>query len=309
MNWLSGFIRRQGQLILSNDIYALFNVVMLVVFSYTGWLAASVIALVTLRKGLKTGGLLLVAACFTNFFMLKTAMTVNEAAIGSFFAFVPCYLAAGALCLTNSWRLVAGVLLLQVFLTMCLLHALLPEFIVQQYLTLREILTQLQVDNAFLKLDKSIDSAVQILLANYLVGVQAAGVVLASLGSLAIARYVQSKLYYPEGFKLEVRALRANKADLLLLIMPILAAKQHHLLAIDILPVILLFFCIAGLSLWFNFMAMKGLFLPMMLLSVVLGFFPYVMLPVCVLFGSLDTLFNFRVLLQNKVSKTIGEVK
>lgn len=309
MNWLSGLIRRQGQLILSNDIYALFNVVMLVVLPYTGWLAASVIALVTLRKGLKTGGLLLIAACFTNFFMLKSAMNVNEAAIGSFLSYAPCYLAAGALYLISSWRMVAAVLLLQVLLVMCFLHAWLPGFIVQQYLYLREMLSQLQLETTFSIFDKGTDRVAQTLLANYLVGVQAAGVVLASLVSLGIARYIQSMLYYPEGFKLEVSSLRAKKVDLLFLIVPILAARQHHLLAIDVLPLMLLFFCIAGLSLWFNCMALKGLFMPMLLLSVVLGFFPQVMLPVCVLFGSLDTLFNFRVLLQNKLSKAIREVK
>lgn len=296
-------------MMLSNDVYALFNIVMLVVFPYTGWLAASIIALVTLRKGFKTGGLLLVAACFTNFFMLKSTAGHNEAAIGSLLSYAPCYLAAGALYLTNSWRVVAGVLLLQVFLVMCLLHALLPEFIVQQYLYLREMLTQLQLDNTFLMLNKGTGSGTQTFFANYLVGVQAAGVVLASLVSLAFARYIQSKLYYPEGFKLEIRTLRAKKLDLLLLIVPILAAKQHYLLAIDVLPVMLLFFCIAGLSLWFTCMAVKSLFIPMLSLSVVLGFFPHVMLPVCVLFGSLDTLFNFRVLLQNKIGKTIREVK
>ena len=71
----------------------------------------------------------------------------------------------------------------------------------------------------------------------------------------------------------------------------------------------MLFFFIAGMSLWLDCMAKRGMFVPMLVLSIVLGFFPYVMLPVYVLFGSLDAVFNFRLYLQTRAGKAIGEVK
>lgn len=309
MAWLNGFIRKQGQLMLSNDFFALFNTVLLVILPYTGWLAASVVALVTLRKSLKIGGLLLVAAVFTNFMMLNTALSINGAIIGCLLSYVPCYLAACALRFSQSWRVVFGVLFLQVLLLMCLLHLLHPEFIMQQYVYLREMLTQLHFENTFFMLSKGANITEQTIFANYLVGIQAAGVALSSLISLAFARFIQAKLYYPEGFKQEMRMIRGMRSDLLVFIMVLLAAKQHYLIAIDVLPVIVVFFFIAGVSLWFDCMTTRGMFVPMLVLSVVLGVFPHVMLPILVLFGSLDVLVNFRLYLHNKADKTIGEVK
>lgn len=310
MTWFGGLIRRQGQLMLSNDIYALFNTVIFVLLPYTGWMAASVIALITLRKGLQNGGLLLVAAIFTQFFMLKTSLPVNAAIVGSILSYAPVYLAAGTLYLTQSWRMVACVLFLLVLSAMCLLQAIYPEFITQQYLYICEMLTQLQVGNAFLMLSKESSTTEQTIFANYLIGAQAAGIVLSSLISLAFARFIQSRLYYPEGFKIEMRGLRGMRIDLLLMVVTLFAARQHYLLAIDVLPIFLLFFFITGLSLWFNCLATKRSMLPPLLaVSVVLCFFPQIMLPVYVLFGSLDTLINFRLYLLKNTDKAIREVK
>jgi hypothetical protein len=116
-------------------------------------------------------------------------------------------------------------------------------------------------------------------------------------------------MFYPEGFKQEMRFLRAQKVDLLVFIVTLFAAKQHYLLAVDMLPVLMLFFIIVGLSLWFDCMAMRGMFIPMLVLSVGLGFFPQILLPVYVLIGLLDTLVNFRLYLSRQASKTIREVK
>lgn len=294
---------------LSNDYFALFNTVLLVLLPYTGWLAAGVIALVTLRKSLKIGGLLLVAAVFTDFMVLNTTLSMSGAITGCLLSYAPCYLAAVALRSSQSWRVVFVVLFLQTLLVMCLLQSMNSEFIMQQYVYLREMLTQLQFENTFFMLSKDASITEQTIFANYLVGVQAAGVALSSLISLAVARFVQSKLFYPEGFKQEMRTIRGMKSDLLLMLMVIIAAKQHYLIAIDVLPVIVIFFFIAGLSLWFDCMATRGMFIPMLVLSVILGAFPHVMLPVYVLFGSLDVLVNFRLYLHNKADKTIGEVK
>ena len=309
MSWLSGLIRKQGQLMLSNDIFALFNTVLLVIFPYTGWLAASVIALVTLRKDLKIGGMLLIAAVFTHFMMLNTELSVSGSIIGCLLSYVPCYLAAVALRVWQSWRVVFGVLFLQIVLVMCLVQAFHPEWIMQQYVYLREMLTQLNFEKTFFMLSKDTSISEQAIFANYLVGVQAAGVALSSLVSLVFARYIQSKLYYPEGFKQEMLSIRGTRIDLLLLALVMLTAKQHYLISIDVLPVVVVFFCIAGLSLWFACMARRGLFIPMIAFSVLLGAFPHVILPVYVLFGSLDVLVNFRLYLHNKADKTIGEVK
>lgn len=309
MSRFSGFIRKQGQLLIDNHYFALFNTVVLVILPYTGWLAATIIALVTLREGKKAGAMLLIPALIVDFIVLKTTISTDGAIIGCFLSYIPCYLAAIVLRVTTSWRAVSCAFFLMVLLAMCLLQALSPEFITQQYVYLREILHQLQLEKSFSALSKNVNSTEQSIFANYLVGIQAACVVASTLISLVFARYIQSRIYYPEGFKREMRLLRANKVDLLLLILTLVAVKQNYLLAINMLPLILFFFFMTGLSLWFNCMAIQRMFVPMLILSVVLGFYPHVMLPVYVLVGVLDTLVNFRLYLTNRAGKAIREVK
>lgn len=294
---------------LNNDIYALLNTVVLVILPFTGWLAASLIALVTLRKGFKAGAMLLAPAMIAQFIVLKTTLSVESAIIGCVLSYVPCYLAAGVLGFTTRWRSVACMLFVSVLFAMCLLHSLQPELITQQYLFLLETLRQLQFENILSLLDKHTNPTDQAIFANYLIGIQAAGVAVSALVSLAFARFLQSRMFYPEGFKQEMRLLRAKKVDLLVFIVTLFAAKQHYLLAVDMLPVLMLFFIIVGLSLWFDCMAMKGMFIPMLVLSVGLGFFPQILLPVYVLIGLLDTLVNFRLYLGHRASKAIREVK
>jgi len=309
MAWFNGFIRKQGQLMLANDIYALFNTVILVLLPYTGWLAASIIALVTLRKSIKTGGLLVVAAVFPNFMVLNSSLSVTGAIVGSLLSYFPCYLAAVALRLSQQWRIVSCVIFIQVLVVMFFLHQFYPQFIMQQYAYLREALNQLHFEETFFIFSKDATVLQQTIFANYLLGIQAAGVGLSACMSLALARFIQSKLYYPEGFKLEMRTLRASKIDLLLFIVVLFAAKQQYLIAIDMLPLLLLFFFMTGVSLWFDCMSIRGMFAPMLILSVVLGVFPHVMLLIYVLVGSLDVLVNFRLYLHSKVDTTIREVK
>lgn len=309
MSWLSGFVRKQGQLVLHHDLYALFNTVIWVILPYTGWLAGSVIALVTLRKGMKAGALLLIPALIAYFIVLKTTLPVSAAVIGCLLSYVPCYIAALALRVSKSWRVVFCVLFLLIVLAMCLLHSLLPEFITQQYLYLREILNQLQLEKTVSWLNKNANSAEQRMFANYLVGLQATGVAISTLISLVFARFIQSLLYLPGGFKQEMRSLRATKRDVLVFVVTLLGAKQQVLLAMNLIPILAFFFFLVGLSLWLDCMVVRVKRFPMLILTVVLGFFPHVMLSICVLLGVLDTWVNFRLYLPNGAGKVIREGK
>jgi hypothetical protein len=293
-------------MILQNDIYALFNTVALAILPYTGWLAASVVALLTLRKGISKGFLFLIAAVFIHFFMMsKTPLSTGEAFVSALLSYVPCYLAAATLYLSVSWHRVFQVLFLQVFVLLCFVQAVLPDFAMQQYLYIREILSNFQLGDAMHAFTKTASLSKQAVFAHYLMGTQAAGIVLSSFISLALARCIQSLLYYPEGFKQEMRSLRGTKSDCALLVITFLATKQKILLAIDVLPVFLLLFFITGFSLWFDCSAKRGFVGPMIVLSIVLLLFPYAVLPIYVMFGSLDTLFNFRLYLRHRADTKI----
>ncbi len=309
MNRLSSLLRKQGQLLLKNDTYALVNTVMLIVLPYTGWLAASVLALVTLRKGMRAGGMLLVPALVANLLMLKSSLPITSALIFSLITFFPVYILALVLRATRSWQVVGLVLMFLVFSGMCVLHAWMPEWILQQYVFLRQLLHELQLDSSFPILLQKESSESQLVLANYFTGIQAACLAASVLFSLAFARYIQSLIYYPGGFKQEMHALCGKKVDFLVFVVTVFAARHAYMLAINLLPLYLLFFLIVALSLWFNCMAMPGMFRPVLVLSVCLCCFPHVALPVLILVGVLDSLVNFRSILLNRADKPLREVK
>ena len=98
---------------------------------------------------------------------------------------------------------------------------------------------------------------------------------------------------------------RGDKVALLLLVGAFIAANQHNTIAISLLPVLMFYFLLAGLSLSFNVLAKHRPVSSMVLLIASLLILPFIMLPVYVIFGSLDSLFNFRLYLPSDAGKTI----
>jgi hypothetical protein len=309
VNWLKVIFRKYGQLVLGNPIHAQILTVILVVVPLTGWLAASAIALATLRKGWKCGAVLLIPSLVAECIVLNTTVSLQSAFIGSFLSFVPCYLSAGVLRLTTSWLGVSRLLFLLAVLVMSFIHVLAPEFFMQQFAVLREIINQLQLESASSVLAKGTSAVEQTILANYIVGIQAASIISASLVSLVFARFVQSRLYFPEGFRQEMRSIRATKIDVLVFLVVAVAAKQQFMLAMNMFPILYLYFLFAVLSLWLDCTARRGLLIPMLLVSIGLGFIPQVMLNMVVLLGAIDALVNIRLYLNHHPSTTTNEVK
>ena len=120
-----------------------------------------------------------------------------------------------------------------------------------------------------------------------------------------LARSVQAQLFCPGGFKREMLTFRGDKIELLLLVILFIAANQQNVFAMSLLPILIFYFMLAGLSLSFNVLA-KQRPLRLMVLSIAsILLLPFVMLPVYVIFGALDALFNLRSYLLSNAGKTI----
>ena len=305
MSWLSGFIRKQGQSLLENKRHAILHAMILALLPYTAWLSVAVVALVTLRKGWRDGALLLVLAMLAYLAVSLYSITSTMALLNVLLTFVPTYLAACALRLTTSWRAVAAVYFLQVTVIVLFLQWLMPEFIMAQFLFMQTALREIQGDSALLMLFNNKAGLNQMVIANYLLGLQAIAVVLSAALSLMLARSVQAQLFYPGEFRKEMLTFRGDKVALLLLVGAFIAANQHNTIAISLLPVLMFYFLLAGLSLSFNVLAKHRPVSSMVLLIASLLILPFIMLPVYVIFGSLDSLFNFRLYLPSDAGKTI----
>ncbi|KTC65087.1 membrane protein (plasmid) [Legionella adelaidensis] len=293
MTLLSGFIRKQGQFVLGKKQNAFLHTVFLAVIPYTDWLSLAVIALITLRKGIREGLPLLLAGMIAYFICAGFFSSLTIGLTNTLLTFLPGFFAAITLRLTKSWRWVAIICLLQVSIAALCLQTFAPEYIEIQFQFIQHLLSEVQNDNfAFdILMNRGLN---QTTLANYLVGVQAVGVILSGISALMLARSVQAELFYPGGFKKEMETFRGDKIGLLILLVCLFAAHGGNVLAMNILPMLMVYFMLAGLSLGSHILYNKKPVTSLFLLVTPLIFLPFVMLPLYVIFGSLDSIFNFR---------------
>jgi len=297
-------IRNQAKILLGSYRHALLCAVVFALTPYTLWLSLSVVALVTLRRGWRDGGLVLLPVCGAHVMWSLMSMGSAMALLNTTCTFVPCYLAACALRYTASWRAVAGFFLMGMLVVALLLQVFMPDFIMTQFEYIRSAMRELQVNSTLLAYINDKNSLNRLLLANYLFGIQMVGVVTSAILSLMTARSIQSQLYYPGGFKQEMLAFRANKLALLLFVVVFVAANQQNVLAMNLLPALVFYFLFAGLSFGFQLLSKRKMVSSLVLLVVPIVFLPFVMLPVYVILGSLDSLINFRLYLPSDAGKT-----
>lgn len=296
MTRLGDLLRKQGHFLLENDYYALLYIVICALIPFTAWLSAAIVALVTLRKGWLDGFRGLAFGISSLLILSLMSMPLFGAFVTTMMAFLPCYLAAVVLRATASWRITGGFIVLQALLGIILIHWLTPEFITAQYQYIQVILKQLEADSS---VNSLLDNQNQVIFSNYLVGIQVVSVVVSTLVSLMLARSVQARIFYPGGYKQEMLNFRASGWGVALLILVAIGAYQYNPIALSCLPVLVLYYVCAGLSLSFNILAKGRGISTLLLLVIPLVLVPFVMLPVYVIFGVLDSLFNFRIRLQN----------
>jgi len=305
MTLLSGLIRKQGQILLENERYAMLHAVILALLPYTAWLSVAVVALVTLRKGWTKGALVLIPALGAYFVLAYSSTALIIALLNASLVFMPAYLAAGVLRMSVNWRFVIGSFFVQALVVVVLLQLFMPNFIAAQLVYVQAALRELQGDSALMELINNKAGMNQMVLASYLLGLQIVGVVFSACLSLMLARSVQSQLFCPGGFRREMLTFRADKIEFVFLVILFIGAIQQNVIAMSLLPILIFYFMLAGFSLSFNVLA-KQKPLSLMIVSIAsLVLLPFVMLPVYVIFGSLDSLFNFRLYLLADAGNTI----
>ncbi len=305
MTFLGDIFRKQAKVLLDNKWHAMFYAIILAVLPFASWLSVVVIALVTLRKGWRNGCWLLLPAMAVSFALSLTSSSFIVALISVLLNYLPCYLSACVLRLTRSWRAVASGFIAQTAICVMLLQYFMPEYVLAQFQYLLTLLRDIDTESSILTFINDKSNLNQMLLASYLLGFQAVAVVFSAFIPLITARSIQSALFFPGEFRKEMLSFRGDKIGLLLLLVMLVAANQQALEAISILPMLLFYFLLAGFSLSFNVFAKHKPFRITMLLMATLFFLPFIMLPVYVIFGSLDSLFNFRLYLCRDAGKTI----
>lgn len=295
-------IIRQSKALLENKQKAILVAIILSILPFASWLSVALVCLITLRKGAKTGFEVMLPALVVHSVPLMMLVSVDSALTNTLISYIPCYLAALTLRRTMSWQLVSGVFLIQAFIGFTALQLLAPDFVVDQYNQFTRILAQFQEYNQLVV--ASTEGLSGFILAQVFFGLQILSVIVSAMISLLFARSIQSKLFMPEGFRNELVEFRSGRFAFLILTAVSIAAYFGVSHALYLLPLILTYFLVSGFSLAYFVLARKRQFRVVVLLLLLILLKPSFVLLTYIVFGTLDSLFNFRLYLPARVRES-----
>lgn len=296
-------ILNQSKKALENKQYAILCAVMLSIMPFASWLSIALVTFVTLRKGAKHGFEVLFPAAIIHSVPLMMLVPVESALINTIIAYVPCFLAAVSLRKTTNWQTVSGVFFLLALAGFVLIQFLLPNLAVEQFSQFKKMLAHYPEYQQII--ESSMQDVSSIDVAQLFLGIQILGVVVSALISLLFARSVQARLFVPGGLKAELLEFRGGRLAFLILICVSLASYYEYAFAINLVPLTLSYFLLAGFNLVYFVLARKWRVKSVILMFLLIMLQPILMLFTYILFGLLDSLFNFRLYLPGRARESI----
>lgn len=296
-------ILNQSKKILEQKQYAVLCATALSLMPFASWLSVALVALVTLRKGAKQGFEVLLPAAIIHSVPLTMLVPIESALINTAIAYLPCFFAALTLRKTVNWQYVASVFFLQALCVFVLIQLVLPGFAVEQITQFKKLLAQ------YPEYEQILEDSMQDIssgnLAQLFLGMQIFGVGVSALMSLLFARLIQSRLFVPGGLKTELEQFRGGRVSFLVLISVLVASYYEYPCAVSLLPLTLSYFLMAGINLGYFVLARKWRVQITIMLFLLIVLQPILMLFTYILFGLLDSLFNFRLYLPARTRESI----
>ncbi len=286
-------ISKQLHLYMSNWQYALLYTLILAVLPFTSWLAVVGISLLTLRRGLQQGAVVLVPIAFVSYALALKSLSPIGALVSTCVLFLPCFLGALVLRITSAWQAVAAAFFLCIAVCALLVQTLAPDFVISQYAYLESVLQQSQADSTIIKLISDLSSIDKSVVASYAFGLQLLSIFLSAFIALLFARALQSQMYNVGGFKKEALGFRASKVAIFILFILFLGINKQNMLAMMLLPVTFIYFVLSGISICAGIVSKKSPRL-MFVVLVPVAILPVVGVPFYGFIGLFDSLFSLR---------------
>lgn len=296
-------ILSQSKKILDNKQHAILCAALLSIIPFASWLSVALVAFVTLRKGAKFGIEILFPAAVIHSVPLMMLVPVESALINTVIAYLPCYFAALSLRKLTGWQGVFYVFFLQALTVFLLIQFLLPNFAIEQFVQFKKMLSHYSEYQQFI--DSSTEGISSLNVAQLFLGMQILSVTVSALISLLFARFIQAKLFVPGGLKAEIGDFRGERFAFLVLSGVSIAAYYELAVAINLLPLMLSYFLLAGFNLAYFVLANKWRVKAVVLLLLLIVVQPTLMLFMYILIGLLDSLFNFRLYLPRQTRESI----
>lgn len=292
-----GVLHRFASYVMRGRRQAIVMGLLFTILPLLGWVSNVIVSLVTLRKGAKEGAIVLlwvilpavVAASLGNRWIILYGILG-----GSLFTYVLSLI----LRQTQSWKSVLTASLLLGLVAVLLVHVVIPNI---------DAVWTSQFAHYALAVKKQFDLAVNVTrlqpFIKFATGFQVAFISLSVLINLVLARGLQSMLYNPGQLSPELAGVRLNKWVVFILLVILLLSYLKVALAQDMLPVIVLVFLLAGLSILHAVAHLKKLAKGWLILFYVLlmVFFPYIA-AILIVFAVVDSLVDLRHRLHAKVS-------
>lgn len=285
---------RFGNLFLCQRWQAMTAAAALCLLPFFAWLAVVGVSLVTLRRGMKEGSMVMVAVIATAGIVTWSQTTSVIPLAELLLELTLSWLLAGILSRTVSWSctLICWTGLLAILTTVLSLGAPGYEAAIKQaglnvlhYWQSKQLLENVSIDVVFEQIE------------SYLLGFHIVLLGLAVLLNLWMARAIQARMFNPGGLQQELLALRLNKYHVLMLLVGLLGSLfWASSLANAVLLVSCLPFVLAGLSIlhWYvkQWPYSRSIILfPGYLL--VIAFMPLSLVPLIIL-GGMDVWYDLR---------------
>lgn len=287
---------RLGHHLLSKSSRAVLFALGCAFFGPLQWFASVIMALVTLRNGPRAGAIVLL------WITLPSAVTAFQ---GQWFFFVHkvvfgyglTFALACILRRTRSWTKMIDAVVAFGLTSVCLMHLLLPDvsawWIAQLQPLFDTLFSQANLAAGDPTLTALAPSPTRF--AFFATGLNATVVSVLALITLGLARFWQARLFNPGGLRRELHHLRLSKLTLGVAVVVCLLASIKNSTALDCIPVVLLPFALAGISLMhFSVKKQKRAWIWLSLFyAIFFIFIPYAVVAL-ILVTLLDSWFNFR---------------
>lgn len=298
-------MRGPTQALLVTAAFALISIVP--VLGMLSVLSGAAVALVTLRHGARQGMQVLAgASLITSLFVYLMMGTMALGLIFVLFLWLPLWGLALLLRRTVSWSITLDAAVALGVLVVVVVYIATGDPVQWWQQVLRVVFDAMAAQNAGLEIEQLRGQLPMI--AEWMTGLMAGLFVLGLIASMMLARWWQSLLYNPGGFRQEFYELRQSRvATMVVLAMVLLSALKFGVvskLASDLMVIAVVVYSVTGLALVHAWLAATGKHRGWLIaLYVVIAFLPPHAMAALAGLGFADSWMDFRARLKNRTVK------